>query len=831
MGKKLVVVESPAKAKTINKILGREYIVKSSVGHVRDLPEKSLGVDIKAGFKPRYVLSKGKKTVVSDLRKAARECEAVYLAPDPDREGEAIAWHLQELLLTSTDNLPFLRVRYNEITPRAVREAFENPGEIDMNRVNAQQARRILDRIVGYTVSPMLWRRMKRGLSAGRVQSVALRLVCEREDEIRNFKPEEYWIIGATVRKLIVPLDPFDVKLVKIDGEKPEIKTAQQEQAVKGDLEGRAMRVASTATRQVRRKAPPPFITSSLQQAASNKFRFSPKRTMGVAQKLYEGVDFGQGSVGLITYMRTDSFSVSQEAIASCREFITREIGKEYCPEKPNFFKSRGSAQEAHEAIRPTDISQTPKRLKGRLEAQEWKVYALIWERFVASQMAQAVIEQTSAEIEAVPGADGDKTYIFRASSSRVQFPGYMKVSGTETGKKNKDAGEVDHLPDLREGEPLECLEWLSEQKETTPPARYSEASLVRQLERNGVGRPSTYAQTLSTLTQRKYVTMQKRSLAATDLGMQVNDLLTKSLGDLFDVGFTASMEDMLDSVEQGKTEWTGMLSDFYSKFEKWMEATKAPAANGDAVAIVLTALDRVKEWVPEVKRGKRTYSDEKFVTSIRRDVENASKSISQRQFDALIRIACRYRDQSEEINKAIHDAGYGDLLRDPEFQPPRTSTVKKLEILQGVEMDDAAASFVSSLSARVQTNRRLTEAQLKALNNVVLSHSRLIEDFETKRGELEIEISEVEQDNESGPLLEAMGRVQEWKPPIARGKRVFNDKAFFESLKKHHDSKGFLSDRQRKALRRMVERYSSAIEGYDDVAEKLNLKSARKND
>jgi len=830
MGKKLVIVESPAKAKTINKILGKDYIVKSSVGHVRDLPEKSLGVDIEDGFKPRYVLSKGKKTVVSDLKKAARECDAVYLAPDPDREGEAIAWHLKELLSPASGGVPFLRVSYNEITPRAVMEAFANPGEIDINRVDAQQARRILDRIVGYTVSPMLWRRVKRGLSAGRVQSVALRLVCEREDAIKSFVPEEYWVLGAVVRKLIAPLDPFEVKLAKVDGEKPEIKSAEQERAIRSDLEGRSLRVATIATKEIRRNAPPPFITSSLQQAASNRYQFSPKRTMSIAQKLYEGMDLGQGSVGLITYMRTDSFSVSRDAISSCREFITKEMGAEYCPEAPNFFKSRSSAQEAHEAIRPTDVSQTPERVKSRMEASEWKVYSLIWERFVASQMSKAMIEQLSVEVEAVPKVEGDKTYMFRVSSSKVKFPGYMKVSGTDIGKKDKDGGDADCMPDLSEGESLECLEWLGERKETTPPARYSEASLVKELERNGVGRPSTYAQTISTLTQRKYMTMQNRSIVAADLGMQVSELLTTSLNDLFNVTFTASMEDKLDAIEQGKVEWRGMLADFHSTFEKWMEATKAPAASSEAVMKVLSALDHVKEWAPEVKRGKRTYSDEKFVKSIQGDIESASKDISQRQFDALIRIACRYRDQSEEIVRMIEAAGYGDLLRDPEFQPPRASTIKKFEMLEGLEMDDAAANFVSSLSARVQGNRRLTQAQLKALNNIVLSHSSQVVDFESRRGDLEIETSEVEQDDESGPLLEGMGRVQEWKPPVARGKRVFDDKAFYESLKKHYDSKGFLSDRQRKALRRMVERYSAGMEGYSDLAEKLNLKSAPAN-
>lgn len=830
MAKKLVIVESPAKAKTINKILGGDYLVKSSLGHVRDLPQKTLGVDIKHGFLPHYVLAKGKRKVVEELKKTARDCDAVYLAPDPDREGEAIAWHLQALLSATGKDKSFFRVQYNEITPRAVRAAFQNPGEIDMKRVAAQQARRILDRIVGYTVSPMLWRRIGRGLSAGRVQSVALRLVCERENEIRNFVPEEYWIIGATVRKLIVPLDPFNVKLVRVDGEKADVRTTVQAEQIRADLEGRSLRVAKIKTREIKRRPPPPLITSTLQQAASNKLQFSPKRTMVIAQKLYEGVDLGSGSAGLITYMRTDSFSVSQEAVQACREFVTNKIGKEYCPEKPNFFKSRSTAQEAHEAIRPTDVARTPESLKRHLEPAQWKVYSLIWERFVASQMTRARIEQRSAEVEAVPAPDRPTSYLFRASCSEVTFLGYMKVSGTEMAVKDENGDAVDQLPDLKEGEPLECLEWLSERKETTPPSRYSEASLVKELERNGVGRPSTYAQTIATLSQREYVTREKRSLAATDLGMQVNGLLTESLDKLFNVKFTASMESALDAVEKGECEWTSMLSDFYERFSKWMESTRAPGADQETVAKILAGLEHVKEWAPQVKRGRRTYSDERFVESIKRDVANSGKELSARQCDALIRIACHYRDQSPEIRRAIEETGHGDLLRSPEFQPPRESTLEKLKILEGLELDDSASNFVGSLRARAKGNRSLSPAQLKALNNIVLSHAGQIENFDSMRQALEIEHSEVESDEEGGPLLEAMRAVKEWKPPVVRGKRVFNDKTFFESLQKHHSSKGFLSVRQRAALRKMVQRYASQIPDYDKLAEQLNLRRSKRS-
>jgi len=379
MGKKLVVVESPAKAKTIGKILGSGYVVKSSVGHIRDLPERTLGVDIEHDFAPKYVFSKGKAKVVAELKKAAKTCDEVYLAPDPDREGEAIAWHLQETLADAAKGKPFHRVQYNEITPRAVKAAFENPGVIDMHRVDAQQARRVLDRIVGYMVSPMLWRRIKRGLSAGRVQSVALRLVSERERQIQAFKIEEYWVMGANVRRETQPLDPFAVKLVRVDGEKPSVGSEQAAKALLSDLDGCSLRVKDVRVRETTRRPLPPFITSTLQQSASSVYSFSPNRTMGLAQKLYEGVDLGSGGpVGLITYMRTDSVNVSRDAQASARAFIGEAYGSAYYPETPNFYKSRASAQEAHEAIRPTEVARTPESLRGVLDAPSLKLYELI---------------------------------------------------------------------------------------------------------------------------------------------------------------------------------------------------------------------------------------------------------------------------------------------------------------------------------------------------------------------------------------------------------------------------------------------------------------------
>lgn len=824
MGKNLVIVESPAKAKTISKIIGKNYVVKYSMGHIRDLPIKTLGVDISDSFKPRYVVVKGRKKIIDGLKKAAETCDAVYLAPDPDREGEAIAWHLKAILEKSVKSKKLLRVQYNEITPRAVRKAFENPGQLDLKRVDAQQARRILDRIVGYKVSPLLWRRIRRGLSAGRVQSVALRLVCEREEEIRNFVPEEYWILGAMVRKLIVPLDPFRIKLVRIDGEKAEVGSAEQAEKTKADIEGRAFRVVEITTREITKKPPPPYITSTLQQAGSSYHGFSPRRTMSIAQKLYEGINLGEEPVGLITYMRTDSFAIAQEALHACRDFIVEKFGNEYCPEKPNFYKSRASAQQAHEAIRPTDVRRTPESLAGRLDPGELKVYKLIWRRFAASQMSPAKIAQRTVKVEAVPPPDRGTTYLFQATASEVTFPGYMKVSGSDVKKKNADEEEVERLPALSEGEPLECLEWLADRKETQPPPRYREASLIRTLENNGVGRPSTYAQTVSTLHQRKYVIAEKKALVPTELGMQVNNLLVASLGDLFNIKFTASMEESLDEIERGSVEWTKMLEEFYEQFKGWMEKTKAPPADMHAVKRILAVLELVKEWAPDVKRGKRIYSDRKFCESIRKQAEKGEKAVSERQLVTLLKIAFRYKDQVPEIESVILEAGYADKFDKPEFKPPSKITLRKFELLNSVALDNRAREFVDSLHAQADGGRCLSEAQIRALNNIVLLHGGQIENFSELKANLGLDSSEVAEDSESKPLIDALACVKTWQPPVTRRGKVFNDKTFYDSLLQHFTRKGFLSVRQRAVLKRMVKRYRDQIPDYENVARECRL-------
>ncbi len=824
MATKLVIVESPAKAKTINKMLGSDFVVKSSMGHIRDLPQKKLGVDIDKDFTPTYELVASRKKTIDELRSSAKTCTEIYLAPDPDREGEAIAWHLKELLLPVAPEATFYRISYNEITKRAVQAAIANPTELDYHRVDAQQARRVLDRIVGYKVSPLLWRSVKRGLSAGRVQSVALRLVCEREQAIRDFTPETYWVFGAMVRKLMVPLTPFATRLARINGEKAEIRDAATAEAILRDLDGCSMKVQTVKTRTVRRRPQPPFITSTLQQAASTVCSFSPRRTMSIAQQLYEGVDLGGGAEGLITYMRTDSVNISQDALEACRTLIKKRFGEAYCPEAPNRYRSRGGAQEAHEAIRPTDVTREPDRIKKFLKPEALRLYSLIWERFVASQMTPAEVRLRTAIIDAAGTSAPEQRgqYVFQATASETVFPGYRAVTGERDAKK-EDSDEVDNLPALAEGEPLTCVELLSDEKQTKPPARYSEASLVKALEANGVGRPSTYAQTLSTLQSRDYVALEQRSLVPTDLGMQASTFLVKNLTELFDVHFTAEMEESLDRIEAGELDWKQMLHTFYERFAKWVEAAREPPAAPADVQHLLTLLDQVKHWSPPVKRGRRTYSDEAFVASIREHMD-ADGDTSRRQLEALAKIACRYRDQLDGLEKALAAAGQESMLDAPELQPPDPNSLKKVTWLEARELDASTAAFIHSLGDQVRSNRKLSPAQLSALDKTVLGQARDLPDYDELRASFGLADQSIPEDPESGPLLEAMAQVTEWQPPVTRGKREFDDHAFCESLSGQFKAKGYLSDRQRAALKRMVKRYKDQLPAFEELAGRIDL-------
>jgi DNA topoisomerase-1 len=566
MGRSLVIVESPAKAKTINKYLGKDFTVKASLGHILDLPKKVLGIDIEHGFEPDYEPIPGKSKIIAELKKAAKDADAVYLAGDPDREGEAICAHLAHVLGTDAkQRKKIFRVLFNEITPRAIRAAFEKPGQVDTHLVDAQQARRVLDRLVGYKISPLLWDKVRRGLSAGRVQTVALRLIVEREREIRAFVPQEYWTIHALLEAAEAP--KFEAKFFRREGKEIEVANQAAADAILKELEGAKWRVATVQQKEKRRHAAPPFTTSKLQQEAYNKLRFSSKRTMMLAQKLYEGVELGsEGSVALITYMRTDSVRVSNEALEQVREFIGTAYGPGYIPEKPTVYKSKKEAQEAHEAVRPTEVSRSPEDVKAFLDDDLYRLYRLIWQRFVASQMVPAVFDHTTLDIAAGP-------YIFRASGSVLKFDGFLAVYQEAREEKDEETEEEGRkLPRVEEGEILKLEAVRPEQHFTEPPPRYTDATIVKELEEKGIGRPSTYASIISTLVDREYVTKDQGRFTPTQLGEKVNDLLIKGFPDIFDVGFTARMEDELDEIEEGKLKWQNSVGEFWGRFEADLE-------------------------------------------------------------------------------------------------------------------------------------------------------------------------------------------------------------------------------------------------------------------
>ncbi len=571
MSKSLVIVESPAKAKTIGKYLGKQFVVKASLGHVKDLPKKDLAVDVEHDFTPKYEVIEGKKKLMAELRSAVKDVDNVYLAADPDREGEAICWHLQEELESKKPGKPaFFRVMFNEITASAVQKAFEKPLQVNIHLVEAQQARRVLDRLVGYKISPLLWDKVRRGLSAGRVQTVALRLIVEREREIRAFIKQEYWTIDVALNAKKAPV--LTARLNRRAGETPQVTNEKDATAIVEDLEGAAYVVKSVATKEKKRNAVAPFITSTLQQESSRKCRFSVKRTMMLAQGLYEGKEIGaDGATGLITYMRTDSTRVSDDALAEVRSFISERYGETFVPKTPNVYKTKKDAQDAHEAIRPTSVLRTPEMMEKFLAEDELKLYRLIWMRFIASQMNPALLDQTTIDVSAE--GKSKTPYIFRATGSVLKFEGFLKVY--EEGKDQKDDEDEDlkhKLPAVTEGETLKFKEILPEQHFTEPPPRYNEATLVKKLESDGVGRPSTYASILSTIQDREYVKKEGGKFVPTELGMVVTDLLLESFNDLFDVTYTARMEQELDEIEDGKLEWRVAMADFYGRFEKDLE-------------------------------------------------------------------------------------------------------------------------------------------------------------------------------------------------------------------------------------------------------------------
>jgi DNA topoisomerase-1 len=601
MAKSLIIVESPTKAKTITKYLGRGYTVMASVGHIKDLPTSKLGVDLDHGFKPQYVTIKGKSKVLAEIKKKAEEADKVFLAPDPDREGEAIAWHLAEELKGKSKKKSdgkIFRVLFNEITERAIKQALQSPGQINMKLVNAQQARRVLDRIVGYQGSQLLWTKVRRGLSMGRVQSVAVRLMCEREQEREAFRSEEYWSITALLAATNPP--PFEAKLHSIDGEEASIATAEEAQKVVTAINGKPFSVTSIERKEKKRNPVAPFITSRLQQEAARKLHFTPKKTMTLAQQLYEGVEIGaEGATGLITYMRTDSPRISQEATADARQVIQERFGNEYLPATPNIYKTQKAAQEAHEAIRPTSAARDPESIKQYLELDQYNLYKLIWNRFIASQMVPAILDVTRVETRPL---ETKGTYLFRSSGTVVKFPGhtivYMEGVDKELfAQKPKQEEEVEdaaerQLPALTEGERLRLVEEAeqtipgvtSKQHFTQPPPRYNEALLIKELEEKGIGRPSTYAAIISTIQDRKYVEKIDGRFQPTETGRTVNDFLMKGFPDIVNVDFTSHLEEELDEVEEGNKPWVDAVRDFYDPFTMDLEKAKAIPGPKDTV-------------------------------------------------------------------------------------------------------------------------------------------------------------------------------------------------------------------------------------------------------
>lgn len=592
MGQRLVIVESPAKAKTIGKYLGKNYIVEASMGHVRDLPKSQMGVDIENDYLPKYITIRGKGDLLDKLRKAAKKSEKVYLATDPDREGEAISWHLAQIL--NIDNCEKCRIEFNEITKNAVKNAIKSPRRINASLVDAQQARRVLDRLVGYEISPILWKKVKWGLSAGRVQSVALKMICDREKEVNEFVPKEYWSIECKLYKYN-DKRVFIVKLASVNNKKIEINTEHESNEILKELEKGFFKVSKIKRSQKNKNPLPPFTTSTLQQDAYKKLNFATRRTMSIAQQLYEGIDVkSHGTLGLITYMRTDSVRISEEAQKSAKEFILNTYGSEYIPDVPRLYKSKKNIQDAHEAIRPTYIELTPDSIKDSLKEEQYKLYSLIWNRFMASQMASSILNTITVEV--VNGI-----YQFRASGSNIKFDGFMKLYEYTTDEES----EAINLPELEEDELVSKKNLEGKQHFTQPPARFSEATLVKTLEENGIGRPSTYAPTISTLLDRKYVERDKKTLLPTELGIIVNSIISEYFKEIVDVEFTADMEDKLDSIEDGKTDWVSIVDDFFKPIKKSIEIAEKEIAK-------ITIEDKVSDVLCDkcgknmvIKRGR----------------------------------------------------------------------------------------------------------------------------------------------------------------------------------------------------------------------------------
>ena len=838
--KKLLIVESPAKAKTIGKYLGGDFTVKSSVGHIRDLPKEGGAIKITPDgenrwrFEPSYVISDGKKKVVAELKAAVKGASEIYLASDPDREGEAIAWHLKEVLSPVAGDRPFRRVTYNEITKSAVTKAVAEPRDIDMPRVDAQQARRILDRLVGYKVSPLLWKYIQcpnnRTLSAGRVQSVALRLLVERQREIDAFTPETYYLLGVEARKPATG-ESFTAKLARCDGEKPAVRDRQSADNMLLDLAGSSLEVADLKEQPKTRHALPPFTTSTMQQAASSVLGFSPGKTMKLAQALYER--------GLITYMRTDSVNVSDQARDAAREFIASTYGEAYRPEKPNVFRSKADAQGAHEAIRPTDVGLTPEAAK--LESAEARLYALVWSRFVASQMSDARTLLRTVSLEARKPALAH-SYVFTASATEVLFDGFLKVAKIAIGRRRSggddegddDTDEVAALPRFAMREQLEASRWLADEKQTKGPAHYSEASLVKALEENGVGRPSTYAQTIETLKAREYAKTEKRRLVPLERGVLVCDWLVKKLDPLFNVGYTAEMEAELDKVEEKGEPMDAMLSEFYAKFLRELAACAEPAPDRAKFDEVFALLAQVSEWKAPKKVGRRVYDDRAFVESVREQAEKGERALSARQLEYLVRMVLAYADQIPGAEKKLKELGLaGNAVARGEKADPEM--VKYCFDLMDRIGGMTKNPFLKSLREQVEHGRGLSPKQFSILARSVGENSGSLPDCDEVRAKLSGFVpggfTTMPSDPAVPELLEMMKGVKEWREPMKKGRRQYDDKAFVESLAAQFARRHSLSPRQTLALKRVVVAYRAQLPDFEARADALGLRDIPSSD
>lgn len=839
--KNLLIVESPAKAKTIGKYLGSDFIVKSSVGHIRDLPKENSAIKItEAGqnrwtFEPKYEISDDKTKVVNELKAAVKSSDAIYLASDPDREGEAIAWHLKEVLSPVAGSKPFHRVTYNEITKSAVLKAVAEPREIDMPRVDAQQARRILDRLVGYKVSPLLWKNINcannRSLSAGRVQSVALRLLVERQREIDGFTPEVYFLMGVEAKK-VGDKDTFVAKLSRLDGKKPEIKTPEVANTMLLELSEASLKVSDLKAQPKTRHTLPPFTTSTLQQAASSVLGFSPGKTMKLAQSLYEH--------GHITYMRSDSVNVSEQARAAAKAFIETSFGPKFYPETPNFFKAKVQkgvqAQEAHEAIRPTHVENVPAKMN--LEAAELKLYDLIWRRFLASQMADA--KTTVRTITIIAEAPHLKhEYVFTASATTIDFEGFLKVMKLSLKKKkageeeeDDDSDEVAYLPKVEIGEMLEAIRWLSDEKKTKGPAHYSEASLIKALEENGVGRPSTYAQTIETLKAREYAKTEKKKLVPLERGILVSDWLTKKMDSLFNVGYTAEMEAELDKVEEEGEPMNQMLSEFYLKFMKDLGGTAEPPPDREKFDLVFELLSEVKTWKPAKKIGKRVYDDKAFVDSVKEQAESGDKPLSARQLEFLVRMAIAYSDQIEGLDEKLKEAG---LSAGVNLAPKADDELCKycfevLERIPGLKTND----FLKSLKLQYDRGKGLSMKQFAILARNVGENAGSLDDVEEIRAKLgqyvEGGFAKVDYDPATKKIVDGFKGFTDWRPVAKKGKRVYDDENFLKSIADQFSRRGQLSPRQVTALKRLAYAYREKIPYFAEHIAELGLEFDAKN-